>query len=367
MSGLAWISVLVLAGCGDNTSDDSSSSDDTGTDTDTETDTGDSGETTEDPCADPVVTFTTEDGTETDLTQAFLIGEYRTLAVPGTLSVCPGTWFSRFLVRADVSIVGLGNKPGKTVLSGGESGTILDIAGPDVHVSVENVTFDRGAGLDVEHNSGGGGIYCDQEGALTITDAKFTNNTANDGAALYARDCVVDVSSAKFSDNVSEDDGGAVTLWYSTATFDDVTLEGNDALDGGAMAMFFSDLTATNTTFDDNTASIFAGGIWAYESNIDLSDVTISNAVNDGTDHGGGLLVQGSATLENVTFQANSAPLGGGLYVYYDAVVQGTNCSFLDNAPDDIYAADYTAEGGVSYTAGSGYSFTCQDNACSSN
>ncbi len=358
-----WISVLVLAGCSGDDTDDSSS-DDTGTTTETDTDTGDTGDTDDDPCADPVVTFTTADGTETDLTEAFLTGEYRTLAVPGTLTVCPGTWFSRFLVRADVSIVGLGNKPGKTVLSGGESGTILDIAGPDVHVSVENLTFDRGAGLDVEHNSGGGGIYCDQEGALTITDARFTNNTANDGAALYARDCVVEVSGTKFADNVSEDDGGAITLWFSTATFDDVEVEGNDALDGGAMAMFSSDVTATNSTFDNNTASTFAGGIWVYDSTIAFTDVTISDTVNDGSDYAGGLLVYGTATLENVTFRNNSAPLGAGLYVYYESYVEGTNCSFLDNDPDDIYAADYSAEGGVTYSAGSGYSFTCQDNAC---
>ena len=51
-------------------------------------------------------------------------------------TITSDAWFSRVLVRADVEIVGLGELPKETVLSGGESGTIIDIAGPDVTVSV---------------------------------------------------------------------------------------------------------------------------------------------------------------------------------------------------------------------------------------
>ncbi len=350
-----------LLGCpGPKDTQDTETPDDTGTPPDTDdTDTTQPGE-----CADPSVTFEGSDGAIHDLTESFTTGDYVTLALPGELRVCPGTWYSRVLVRADLDLVGLGDAPEDTILSGGLSGTILDIAGPDVTVSVDNVTFDRGAGLDPDHNSGGGGIYCEQEGVLVVTNAIFSANEANDGPAMYTNDCTVDVTSAVFRDNASEDDGGAVTLWDSTATFDDVQVHDNVSLDGGGMAIFNSDVTATNLSIVDNTASGFSGGIWLYNSDLTLTDGEFSGNTDDGGMYGGGLLVYGSATLERVSFSDNEAPLGGGIFVYYEGVVTGTDCDFAGNSPEDIFASDGTAEGGTAYDAGAGTDFSCADNAC---
>ncbi len=337
--------------------------------------TDDSGTTTDDTgttdttsaCATPTVTFTTSDGAVNDLTEFFTTGDYLTLGLDGTLAVCPGTWFSRVLVRANVTVVGLGDTPEETILSGGESGTILDVLGPDVSLDVSNVTLDRGAGLDVDHNSGGGGIYCEQQGVVTVRDSLFTNNFANDGAGMYTQYCTVDLENVTFQDNLSEDDGGALTLWFSTATLNQVTITNNTALDGGAMAMFFSEATVTNSWFEGNTASIFAAGIWVNDSSITMADSTITGNTNDGSDHGGGLVVDGSATLDRVNFTQNDAPLGGGLYVFFGATIEGTECGFSLNTPDDIYVDDGSAGQGDSITAGGNYSFSCADNACVEN
>jgi hypothetical protein len=330
------------------------------------TDTGGGEDTSDDtdaPCAEPWVSFTTQDGNVQDVSDFFTTGDYMTLAVPGTLQFCPGTWWARVLIRADVAVIGLGDSPAQTILSGGEAGTILDISGPDVLVTVDNVTFDRGAGLQVEHNSGGGGIYCDQEGTVFVQDAIFSNNFANDGAGMYAQSCTLNVSAASFVDNLSDDDGGAFTVWDSTVDMADVDFQSNDALDGGAMAMFDSVVNISRATFADNTGSNFSAGIWVYQSDIRLTDVTLQGNVNDGSDYGGGLIVHGSAVLERVTFQDNSAPLGGGLFVYYGATVDGNDCDFSGNTPQDIYAAR-TEGGGTSYDADSDYSFSCHDDKC---
>ena len=368
MTGLTPIFFLVLslAACDSSTTTDSS--DDTGTGTN---DTGttvidDTGTTdTSSECDKAVVTYTTDNGAVNDMTAFFESGEYVTLGLPGTLTVCPGTWFARVLIRADISVIGLGASPTDTVLSGGEQGTILDVLGPDVTLNVENVTLDRGAGLDVDHNSGGGGIYCEQSGIVTVRDTIISNSFANDGAAMYTRDCTVDVTDSTFLDNVSEDDGGAVTFWRSDATMDQVSFEGNDALDGGAMAMFNSNVTITNSWFENNTASTFAAGIWVYESTIAITDTTITSNTNDGSDYGGGLLVYGDAILERVAFTNNSSPLGGGIYVYWGATIDGTDCDFSINTPQDIYVDDGSSGNGASITAGANYSFTCGNNACS--
>jgi hypothetical protein len=352
----------VLLGCPDTTKDsqDTTPPDDT----DETQDTDETHDTGPEVCPTPTVTFEATDGTTQDLTALFLSGDYLTLALSGTLRVCPGTWYSRVLVRADVSVIGLGATPEETILSGGLSGTILDVAGPAVTLSVHNVTLDRGAGLDVDHNSGGGGIYCEQDGAVVVTDAIFSANEANDGPAIYTNDCSLSVTDSSFHDNVSEDDGGAITLWDSTASFDGVQVHDNRSLDGGGMAIFNSEVTAVDLSIVDNVATGFSGGIWLYNSTLALTDGVFSGNQDDSGVYGGGLLVYGSATLERVSFTGNSAPLGGGIFVYYEGVVQGSDCDFSANTPDDIFASDGTSEGGQSYAAGSGASFTCQDNAC---
>lgn len=352
---------------GGDSAGDSADTGDSGDDSAEET--GDSDETGDTAAAGPPdctaeteVRFVGADGVAVDHTSSFLTGTYVTLDAPGTLYVCPATWFARVVVRADVEVVGLGPTPAHTVLSAGEIGTILDVAGATLTVS--NLSLDRGAGLDEAHNSGGGGIYCAEEGTVVASDVVFSNSTANDGAGLYARSCDVQISGATFSGNVSEDDGGAFTLWYATATLDDVTFVDNAGLDGGAIALFYSEATFTRVTLADNASGHFAGAMWAYASTIALTDTTFDANVNSGAD-GGGLLVHGTATLDRVTFTNNAAVVGGGLFVYYDAVVTGTDCDFDANTPDDVWVADYSDAGGVSVpAAGQDYSFSCAASVC---
>ncbi len=330
-------------------------------------------------CDDPIVLFVGADDQETDLTSAFLDGTYTTLDRPGTLYVCPSTWFARVLVRADVDVIGLGDDPADTVLSAGEEGTILDVGGP-ITVHVENVTLDRGAGLDKAHNSGGGGLYCcgdgancvakvgKSRGAVSIENVVFSHNTANDGSGFYGWECDFDVKDSVLTANHSDDDGGAVSMWYSTLALDGTTFEDNEGLDGGAMALFYSSATIAGSTFRDNTGGDFSGGIWAsYESPVSITDTTFEGNTNVATyegAYGGALIAFEEATLTNVSFVDNSAPHGAGIFVYYNAVVDGAHCDFADNATDDIWAAGYDKPGGTSYDEGDDASFHCAKNAC---
>lgn len=324
-------------------------------------DSGDSGQPT--GCDATTVTFEGDDGAVTDLSGPLLSGDYVTLDAPGRLLVCPGTWFARLLIRADVEILGLGATPDQTVLSAGEVGTILDVAGAEVHLSVKNLTLDRGAGLDEAHNSGGGGLYCADYAAVAVSDVVFSRNFANDGSGLYAEDCEVSLADVELVDNLSEDDGGALTLWFSSATIARTVFRDNTGLDGGAMAMFYSTATLSDVEFQDNTSGMYAGALWLYKGTLSLTDTAFTGNVNTGL-NGGGLLAYGEATLERVRFDDNSATHGGGLFVYYESVVSGADCDFGENSPEDVYAGDYSAEGGVSYELGAGASFACADNVC---
>lgn len=327
-------------------------------------DTADTADTSEtDWCTASVVQFAGSDGVVEDVTASFLSGAYLTLDAPGTLHVCPGTWYSRVLVRAAIVVEGHGATPADTVMSGGESGTILDVLGPVGTLEVRNVTLDRGVGLDVDHNSGGGGIYCEGEGTVLAEDVVFSNNFANDGPGLYVRYCETTVTRSEFVDNIAEDDGGAATIWYANAAFDEVTFTRNTALDGGALCVFYGSATVTNSVIEGNQSEHFAGGVWTNESTLFMSDTRIADNHNT-VDNGGGLLLAGEGTLERVTFEDNEAPRGGGLFVYYESIVTCTNCSFAGNVAEDVYVADYSSAGGVSLTGSDDWSFSCASNVC---
>lgn len=356
------------SGGGDDSADDSaddSGGDDSGGGDDTGIiDTGGGGDTgIEVDCSDPVVLFEDGTGATTDVSSVFLTGAYTTFDAPGRLLVCPRVWYARLLIRADIDILGLGESPSDTVLSGGESGTILDIAGPDVTLTVKNLTLDRGVGLDEAHNSGGGGIYCSNYGAVNVGRVWFTNNFANDGPGMYTEDCEVSVKHSVFQDNLAEDDGGAITTWFSNTTIIDTVFQDNEGLDGGAVAMFYSSATVSDVVIKNNKSASYAGGFWLYNGTLSMADVSFSGNTNSGAD-GGALLAYGTANLDNVSFENNSGVRGGGLFVYYESVINATHCAFGDNSPDDIYAVDYTSEGGVSYEGGEDYSFSCAANVC---
>ena len=332
---------------------------------DSPVDSEDTGEPAEE-CATPTATFVDLDGLETDLTEPLLAGTYTTLDQPGTLRVCPGTWFARVVVRADVHVLGLGQAPADTVLSGGEQGTILDFEGPERLMTVQNLTLDRGAGLDVEHNSGGGGIYCAEEGSVLVEDVVFSDSVANDGPGMYTWGCTVDIQRSEFRDNIAEDDGGALTLWYSTAVLDQVVFEDNEGLDGGAIAAFGSTLTGSNLEIRGNSAHNFGGGMWAQDTALTLTDSVFEDNDNDGT-NGGGLLYDGEgAELTRVGFRDNSGVIDGGIFLYWDAALSCSECSFQDNSPNDVWVSDYEPEDyGHAYEVGETASFSCANNACS--
>jgi len=350
--------ILGLLACSDK---DETGPDDTG-DTSSPDDTGDIEYQGPEGCEEAHATFTSASGGTEDLTQVMTDGTYYTFTEDGTLEVCPGTWFTHLVAHANVTVKGLDATPDTTILSGGELGTIIEVSGPYT-LRVENVTLNRGAGLDVEHNSGGGGIYCEGEGRVEVEGAVFSQNFANDGAGLYAQYCAVDVQNSLFHDNLVDDDGGALTLWFSTGLLYNVIFDNNTGLDGGAMAVFQSDLEVYNTTYSNNTSDNFAGALWVHESSATIVDSVFDANTNLDT-QGGAMLLNGSISLNRVEVTGNSAPRGGGVFVYWESDVLGTSVLFRDNSPEDIFVADYSTAGGESIWGNEDYSFFCEENAC---
>jgi hypothetical protein len=324
------------------------------------TDTGDTPDTGSTPAC-TTVTFTASDGRQDDLTQAFTAGDFLTLDEAGTLAFCPGIWFVRLTLAAPVTVLGLGETPEETVLSGGEAGTVLTATGEGVDVVVENATLDRGATDGVRNEQVAGGITCADGASVRVVDAVLSNHYAYDGAAIFAlTGCALDLEAVRFVANEAQDDGGAVRVDTSTATLSDVHFEGGEARDCGGLFVHDSDVSIDGATFAANVSRDSQGGaLLHYYGSLQIRDAVFASNQANGV--GGALALFGDTLLDQVSFYGNAADSGGGaIYLYPEhGSLTCSGCSFGDNTPDDV-----GLEGGASYRFGADVDFTCDVDGC---
>jgi parallel beta-helix repeat protein/predicted outer membrane repeat protein len=98
-----------------------------------------------------------------------------------------------------------------------------------------------------------------------------------------------------------------------------------------------------HTTFVGNFADNNGGAIYLEESNMPISNCSISD--NDANGFGGGIYcTDSSPMITNCTIADNSAPVGGGLYDHNNSNPILTNCILWANVIDEI---NYDGEGSL--------------------
>ncbi len=310
-------------------------------------------------CAE--VTFQPASGAAEDLTAAFTAGDPVTLDRPGALTFCPGAWFVQLILAADVAVAGMSERREVTVLSGGESATVVTVAAEGASVSLTDLTLDRGAALGVGNDRAGGGLRCEVAAAVALENVALTNHRAYDGGALYAAGgCAVTAHGAHFSGNETEDDGGALRLEGASAALYDVVFEDSAARDGGAIINDGGTLLIEGGEVRGSAAGNQGGALLHYGGALTLREVVFAG--NSASGYGGALMLLGDATLEAVRFEGNAGSRGGGIYTYGNyGTLTCAGCGFSDNRPDDLYAI--AAEGG-SFDFGEDVDFVCDASGC---
>jgi predicted outer membrane repeat protein len=339
------------------------------------------------------------------------IGEALLAAYDGdTIEVEAGDYPETLVIGVDVDIVGLGGLGG-TSLSGSGAPSV-EIQGATVSLTGFTLepTADRGivvasgsvftgsdldiSGFSVSGYDSGAGLAAD--GAeVYLTDVLFDSNSADvDGGAVALNASLavltrvtvtqtftgadggvsadfsdVFIHESTFEDNVSDDDGAAISLENdSSGVVTDTTFVGNTASDdGGAVnAEAGVPLLVEGCTFEANLADMVSGtGLGGalrvrYGTDATVRDSTFtSNAsdseggavhlisgahlfednvfVSNSTDTlGGAVYVEGSASLESdgEAFEGNTASYGGALYVRDEAAVDIRFASFSGNEAD---------------------------------
>jgi len=286
-----------------------------------------------------------------DYTGTSTAGGLNNLGTPGMLQICEGTWYERFVINADVSIVGVGD-PSLVVLWGDDTSSVITLSTSKLTAAIEGLTITGGYGdglvLGSKSFTAGGGVYCAATSNLTIADTIIDGNAGSVGAGLYVEECTVDLSSVEISNNTASYVGGGMTITGGTVSMLDTLVEGNDAtsLGGGIlMGSYGSDayLLMEGSLFTDNSAPSGGGAYLELSAAIECLGDTKTDAgftANSATSTGGGVyLTSGSVDSDICDWGAASAK--------------------DDNTPDDIYPASSKA---VNY--GNDETFTCTELGC---
>ena len=208
--------------------------------------------------------------------------------------------------------------------------------------------FLRDVELEGHEAENGGAVYLISGATVTLEDASFSDNCAQQsGGAVYAVDSLT-VSGGEFSGNQASDNGGALYLSGGQASLQDCGFAGNQAGGGGgALYSYGADVDVARIELEGNAAThggalcLLGGG----GSGLAVQVGESSFEDNSASQHGGGLYLDGlaSATVEDSQFSGNMAgSWGGGLFLLSIDSAQLASLGLWENqalAGGGLYAA----------------------------
>ena len=173
-------------------------------------------------------------------------------------------------------------------------------------------------------NASGGAIFTRNNSSLIITGSDFTNNQADSGAAIAANNSLVKISESTITGNTANQNGGGISIIGTSLAEDhsqenliQETLIADNTAKWGGGGNVDSNIRLVNSQFLNNTAGR-GGGLFADGNTFWENVVVRENQAIVSTDpifggNGGGLnLVGGNHELGNVSFEENQAEDNGG-------------------------------------------------------
>lgn len=165
----------------------------------------------------------------------------------------------------------------------------------------------------------GGGIYAASGVTVTSKNTKFLGNTASSGGGiLLYLNSSADLNNSEVSGNKATGNGGGVYVYDATCsltTSNGTVFRENSGYRGGGIFSSGGTVTVEDSTFEKNTATDDGGAIAATQN----SSLTVRNSKvleNKAADTAGGILAEKS-TLEvtDSIIDGTRASVGGGLYI----------------------------------------------------
>ncbi len=196
-----------------------------------------------------------------------------------------------------------------------------------------NVSVEGNVALSGWYSEGNGGGMYFVSSYPSLQHVEVKNNSASDGAGIYLRECVATIDSSVIAENTGYDSDDFRAL-------------------GAGIYAYQSNLNLTNSIIRNNNFSDqsyyyedgpYGGGILISHSNIDFKNVLV---VDNQAYSGGGIYFSGKTygNLKNVTIIGNEATKGGAIYWNNDSIVTfdtTDRCNIYGNSAlygNDLYA-----------------------------
>ncbi len=197
-------------------------------------------------------------------------------------------------------------------------------------LTISNAIFNNNRANDTKAR--GGAIYNDVRGSITISNSQFTDNSATDTGGAIQNEGALTVSNSQFTGNSAMNDGGAIYLVErATLTITNTQFTGNSAGDDGGTiySQIETAVTISGSQFTGSSAADNGGAIVNIGS-MTISDSTItgSNAIGEG----GAVLNLGSMTISGSTITGSNANMDGGAISNNAASLSITGSTLSNNA-----------------------------------
>ncbi len=240
-----------------------------------------------------------------------LVGSLTTTIERSRAEGTPDFTIMRVTGKVEVRIVNISLKNGRADAQTGQAGGAIFNDGATMRV--EGGLFSGNVATGA-----GGAIY--NSGLLNVEGATFSDNRAGNGGAIE-NEGLNGVSRSLFTGNTAAREGGALEGDAPTVV-NRSTFSHNKAASGGAIYVKSSTLTANDSLFTGNNAEL--GGAVYNENHLDLNaDTFEDNGVGEKRPDRGGAIYNGdSLSMTGGTVSGNSATNGAGLYNASDATVQ---------------------------------------------
>ncbi len=198
---------------------------------------------------------------------------------------------------------------------------------------IEGSRFSKNSG-----NHGGAILNHEEPSGLTLSDSEFDGNYAPiSGGAIYNESAFAAITTCRFSNNKSGQNGGAITnlrLSENSRISDSYFRENSAGYDGGAVFNTETFINIEKCEFIRNTVDRSGGAI---ATNALLINSVISDCfflLNESGGSGGALDIYesaGAVTVKNSRFEENKSWYGGALRVYESPSITFTGCSVKGN------------------------------------
>jgi len=211
---------------------------------------------------------------------------------------------------------------GLIALSGGDAVRLFSVnAGASLSLANLTITQGRASG------SSGGGIY--NQGALTVTNARFVGNVADSFGGAILNYGMLELSDSALIGNHAGINGGGIDTTVLVTVTNSAFISNTAGFRGGAINNYLGSLSIVQDSFAGNSSNVYGGGV---TNDAGVGSILGSSFINNTTQgFGGGLRNSGKLFVGDTTFSGNyAADKGGGLENSATLVVE--NSTFSGNS-----------------------------------